>query len=432
MAHHHIPDQIPAKFLPRSSKANLAFGAMVAVGAVGFFLAHGQNDTAAWGSYVANWLFFTSVAMGAVMFSGATMIVRAKWNWSLRRISMAFVAFLPISILLLLPMLGFLRENYFPWIEMMGYDPIVQKKAAYLNIPFLLARNVVGPLVLFGMALYFVYTALRPDMGRLSEDGLDAGQRSWRSRLMAGWRGQEAEEVHADRLLGKLGPTMALLYATVMSFIVYDFAMSLDPHWFSTLFGGWFFMAGFWGGIAATAFTAVAVRRGDADLARHIGIQQRHDIGKLTFAFTVFWTYLFFSQYIVIWYGKLPWEQSWMVARAGEGWGRYSLMVVLLCFVVPFASLIGRKAKLNPTWLQTVTAIILFGLWNERYFLVAPSLFPAYDSSLMFYHLLTGIGFLGLFLFSVRWFLSTFPVLQIWQPIQPDEVTEQEVPARAA
>ena len=431
MVHHHIPDSIPAKFLPRSATANLLFGAMVIVGAVGFFLALQSDSKAAWGSYVANWLFFTSIAAGAVMFSAATWIVKAKWNWSLRRISMAFVAFLPVSFLLLLPMLGFLRENYFPWIEMMAYDHIVQQKAAYLNVPFLLARNVVGPLVLFGLALYFVYTALRPDMGRLADDQLDAGQRGWRSRLMAGWRGQQAEEERSNRLLGKLGPALALTYATVLSFVVYDFAMSLDPHWFSTLFGGWFFMAGFWGGIAVTAFTAMAVRKGDTELARHIGIQQRHDIGKLAFAFTVFWTYLFFSQYIVIWYGKLPWEQTWMVARSGDGWGRYSLAVVLLCFVVPFASLIGRKAKLNPNWLQTVTAVILFGLWNERYFLVAPSLFGAYDSGLMLYHLLTGIGFLGLFAFSVRWFLSTFPVIQLWQPIPQDEVSEAEVPAAA-
>jgi hypothetical protein len=326
-------------------------------------------------------------------------------------------------------MLGFLRENYFPWIEMMEYDYIVQKKEAYLNIPFLLARNVVGPLVLFGLALYFVYTALRPDMGLVEEGDLDAGQRTWRQRIMSGWLGQEAEEVRSGQVMGKVAPALALTYATVLSFIVYDFAMSLDPHWFSTLFGGWFFMAGFWGGIAVTAFTAMALRRGDSDLARHIGIQQRHDIGKLAFAFTVFWTYLFFSQYIVIWYGKLPWEQSWMIARSGEGWGTYSLTVIILCFIVPFAGLIGRKPKLNPNSLQLLTGIILFGLWNERYFLVAPSLFGEYDSTLMIYHLLTGIGFLGVFMFSVRWFLSTFPVIQMWQPAQQPEMLERELAA---
>ena len=203
--------------------------------------------------------------------------------------------------------------------------------------------------------------------------------------------------------------------------------MSLDPHWFSTLFGGWYFMGAFWGGIAATAFTAMILRRKDADVARAVGIQQRHDIGKLSFAFTVFWTYLFFSQYIVIWYGKLPWEQSFMVARSGEGWGSYSLTVIVLCFVIPFAGLIGRKPKMTPALLQTLTGIILFGLWSERYFLVAPSILPGYDSGLMIHHLLTGVGFLGLFMLSVRWFLSTFPMVQIWQPMMAPELLEAEI-----
>jgi hypothetical protein len=227
--------------------------------------------------------------------------------------------------------------------------------------------------------------------------------------------------------MNKLAPALALTYAVVMSVTVYDFAMSLDPHWFSTLFGAWYFMGAFWGGIAATAFAAMVLRGQDADLSRAIGIQQRHDIGKLAFAFTVFWTYLFFSQYIVIWYGKLPWEQSFMVARSGEAWGSYSLTVVVLCFLVPFAGLIGRKAKMTPISLQILTGIILFGLWSERYFLVAPSILPGYESTNMTYHLLTGVGFLGLFLLSIRWFLSTFPMLQIWQPPLAPEMLESEI-----
>jgi hypothetical protein len=153
---------------------------------------------------------------------------------------------------------------------------------------------------------------------------------------------------------------------------------------------------------------------------------------KLTFAFTVFWGYLFFSQYIVIWYGKLPWEQSYMIKRAGEGWGGYSVGIILLCFVLPFASLIGRKPKLNPRWLQFATGIILFGLWGERYWLVAPSLLKEYTGTAEIYHFAIGLGFLGLFLGSLRWFFSTFPVIQIWQPAQQDELMEAEFPQTAA
>jgi len=426
MADIHIPDSIEARFLPRSGVSRFVFGAMFVVGLVAFFIRLGQDPTDAWVSYVSNWLFFSSVAMGAVMFAGATTIVKAKWNWSLRRVSVGFAAFLPVAFVLLLPML-FLRENYFPWIEAMAYDPIVQKKAPYLNIPFLMVRNLVGPALLFSMGVYFAYLAIRPDMGRLDESKLDSGQKSWRDRLMAGWDGQEAEEQKSWTKLSKLAPAMALVYGTVMSFVVYDYAMSLEPHWFSTLFGGWYFMGAFWGGIAATAFTGMWLRRKDAVAAKSIGIQQRHDIGKLTFAFTVFWTYLFFAQYIVIWYGKLPWEQLYMVKRAGEGWGSYSTAIILMCFVLPFMALIGRKPKTIPGWLQGVTLLILFGLWGERYWLVRPTLFDTYSGTAGTYHFLIGIGFLGLFLASLRWFFSTFPIIRMWQIPPQEEMTEIEV-----
>jgi hypothetical protein len=170
----------------------------------------------------------------------------------------------------------------------------------------------------------------------------------------------------------------------------------------------------------------------DRELARAIGIQQRHDLGKLAFAFTVFWAYLFWSQYIVIWYGKLPWEQAWVIRRSGPEWGSYSATVVVLCFIVPFAGLLGRRPKLDPRLLQLFTGIILVGLWSERFLLVGPSILPAYDGTNQLFHVLVGVGFLGAFLASVRWFLSTFPVIQVWQPFQSPEMLEAEVPAPRA
>jgi hypothetical protein len=425
MAHIHIPEKVEARYLTRNPASRLVFGAMFIIGVAAFIIRLGQDPTAAWASYTSNWMFFSSIAMGAIMFAAATTIVKAKWNWSLRRISIAPAAFLPIAFVLLIPML-FLRENYFPWIEQMAYDPIVQEKAGYLNIPFLMTRNIVGPLVLFTLGIYFAYLAIRPDMGLVDEADLDEGQKSWRERIMAGWMGQEDEEARSWERMGKLAPALALVYATVMSFVVYDYAMSLDSHWFSTLFGGWYFMGAFWGGIAFTAFTAMWLRKQDDFAEKYIGIQQRHDVGKLAFGFTVFWTYLFFAQYIVIWYGKLPWEQSYMIKRAGEGWGGYSVGIILLCFVIPFASLIGRKPKLNPRWLQLATGIILVGLWGERYWLVAPSLMDSYSGMAEVYHLAIGLGFMGLFMAAVHWFFATFPVIQIWQPAPQDEMMEAE------
>jgi hypothetical protein len=404
---------------------------MCLIGLLAFVLLLTRDQDHAWRTYVSNWLFFTSVAQGAVMLAVVTTVTKAKWNWSIRRVSLGFVAFLPLSFILFLPMLG-LGESYFPWIEEMAYDPVLQNKSAYLNLPFLIARNVVGLALLFGISLYFAYLALRPDMG-LSRTAVagDSRRRWWRDRLAQSWSSQGAEEVRSWQRMRWLAPALVILYAVVMSMIAYDWVMSLEPHWYSTLFGGWFFMGAFWAGVAATAIAMVRLRRVDEDVSRFIGVGQLHDIGKLAFAFGVFWTYLFWSQYLVIWYGKLPWEQSWMIHRMQGGWGRLSLLVIILCFVVPFAGLIGRAPKMRPGPLSLFSTIILVGLWLERYVMVGPAL---HDGGPVFsiWEPLVGVGFLGLFLGSLHWFFSTFPIVQMWQPMVEPEMVEAEVGMGAA
>jgi hypothetical protein len=420
--------EIPIRYLPRSGTANMLIGALIVVGLGAFVVRLGQNPQQAWISYVTNWLFFTSIAIGGVLFAVATWVVKAKWNWSVRRVSQSFAAFLPISFVLLLPML-FLGDTYFPWIALMETDPIVANKDAWLNTPFLVTRNVVLVGSLFGMALYFVYHAVRPDMG-LSQAaaGGDPARSAWRERLTQGWGGQEQEEVASYRRMTTLGPAFVLLYALTMTVVSYDWVMSLEPHWFSTMMGPWFFMGAFWGGIASTALWSLYLRTKDETLRNQIGLQQRWDLGKLSFAFCVFWTYLFFSQYIVIWYGKLPWEQAWIIRRSGEAWGGYSVLVVVLCFIVPFAGLIGRKPKMKPALLAFFTTVILVGLWLERYGMVAPSLWHEGEPIYSVWQPLIGLFFLGLYLGSVRWFLSTFPAVQIWQPMVDPETVEAEIP----
>ncbi len=428
MAQIHIPREIPVRYLQRSSGANVLFVILILLGGTAFVATLLRDPAQAWRAYVVNWLFFTSIAAGAVAFLAATTITKARWNWSVRRLGLAFVAFLPFSFLLLLPMLG-LREGYFPWIEAMAHDPVVQKKAAYLNIPFLLTRNLVGLALLFGVFLYMAYLALRPDLGLVREgagSGADPDRSKWVERLTQGWRGQEQEEVRSYRRLNRLAPPSVVLYAVVMSVVAFDWVMSLEPHWFSTIFGAWFFMGALWGGVAATAWATVYAKGRDPDLNKLMGVQQLHDLGKMAFAFTVFWAYLFWSQYIVIWYGKLPWEQAWIIHRAEAPWSGLTLLTLVLCFLVPFAGLIGRKSKMTPWTLQLFTTVILVGLWLERYLMVVPSLDHS-GATITPWEPLIGLFFLGIFLWSIRWFLTTFPAVQIWQPMVQPEHLEAEV-----
>ena len=256
-----------------------------------------------------------------------------------------------------------------------------------------------------------------------SQDG-DPTRRTWRQRLTQGWMGQELEEVNSYQKMTRLAPAFVLVYAVVLTIVSYDWVMSLEPHWVSTMMGPWFFMGAFWGGIASTALWSLYLRTKDKDIQHYIGLQQRHDLGKLAFAFCVFWTYLFFSQYLVIWYGKLPEEQSWIILRSAPPWGGFSTAVVLMCFVIPFAGLIGRKPKMKPVLLATLTTEILLALWLERYGMVAPALWHEGQPIFTIWQPL----FLGLYLGSIRWFLSTFPAVQMWQPMVDPESLEAEHP----
>ena len=287
----------------------------------------------------------------------------------------------------------------------------------------------LGLLVFAVGTLAILYWMLRPDLGpeRVADEGGDAGRARWRERIAGNWLGQAEEATRSWQKLKRLAPPVALLYAAVLSFVSIDWAMTLEPHWFSTLFPGWFFMAAFWGGICATVVAMVLLKRLDPFYDEYISPYQKHDMGKLVFGFSIFWAYLFFSQYIVIWYGKLPWEQAWIIHRSGPEWGPLSLLVIFLCFAVPFVGLIGRKAKMNPTWLGSIALVALIGLWMERWLLIAPSLHVAGTPTFTFWEPLIGIGFLGIFAASVRWFLTTFPAVQIWQPAMEDERMEAEL-----
>ena len=430
MAHHSIPREVPLRYLGRGTMATMVLRLMVFVGVLSFFVTLSRDSALAWKSYVVNWNYFASIALGGVIVAAVTWITKAKWNWSVRRIQHSFAAYLPIAFVLFVPMLLNLRADYFPWIEMMADDPIVQKKAAYLNVPFLVSRNLVGVAALFAMACGFVYLAVRPDLGRAgaARTAVEREKKRswWHQQFTRGWVGQAAEEDRSYHRMARMAPLLVIVYATVMTMLSFDWAMSLEPHWFSTIFGAWFFMGALWGGFAGTAVAAVWLKRRDRVFSEHVGRSTLWDLGKLTFAFAVFWTYLFWSQYIVIWYGKLPWEQAWINTRAGDPWGGLSALVIVLCFVAPFAGLLGARPKKTPLILQGFATVVLTGLWLWHYMLIFPSLHHEGDAVFSVWTPAIGLMFLGLFLMAVRWFLGTFPAVQMWQPPVDPEPLEAE------
>jgi hypothetical protein len=391
--------------------------ALIIVGALAFGIALVVDADRAWRAYHMNWLFMTGIAQGGVLFAVVVTIAKGMWSRPVRRIALSFAAFLPIAYLMVLPLLFFGAEAIFPWIE----HPLTNGKEVWLNKPFMVARQLLGLGILFAVSLVFAYTAVRPDMG-LMRDNVPPrlqGMYNWFTR---GWRGQEAEETHSFKRLTVLAPVTALLYALFMGMLAWDFIMSLEPSWFSTLIGPYFFMGAFLGALMTTALVTLSLRS-RLGLHDYILPSTLHDLGKLSFGFTIFWAYLFFSQSIVIWYGLLPHEQAFVIHRFEPPYQLIAQLVGLCMFVLPFFGLLSVAAKRTPAIYATFACISLLGLWLERWLLTYPSNYLGAE------HLPLGwqepgvlLLFVGLFLAAIGWFLTRFPLFQVWQPFSEIEL----------
>jgi hypothetical protein len=353
----------------------IAIGATLVVFGLAAFaqgLARGEAATV-WEAYLVGLLYFTGIAQGALVASAAYYLTQARWAGTTQyRLAEAFTPFLWVGFALFWG-LYFGRAVIFPWV----LHPIAPK-AAYLNTPFLFARDGLGFFVLALLSTMFARMSRSEDARQwiLSPNTIDFPP----SRI---WR---------------LAPVLGILYVVIYTMLSIDLVMSLAPVWRSTLFG-WFFLAGaFWSGIVAMALVAVVLRGRLAPGNTFTKPKVMHDIGKFVFAFSVFWVYLVFAQYIVIWYGDLPVETFFIVQRVHHmPWSPLSVACVLLIFVIPFIVLMSVRAKQTPAILGTVALLGLIGMWLERYVLIVPSLSLDVIPFGLTQFLIT-TGFLGAFL----------------------------------
>jgi Ni/Fe-hydrogenase subunit HybB-like protein len=358
---------------------------LAAVGLLSFLLlALGASSARAWRAYHVNWLFWTGLSQAGILFSATQVLSKSRWSHPLRRIAEASVAFLPISFVLFLVLwLG--RASIFPWVTV----PVEEwPKGFWLRDWFVFGRDGVGLLVLYALSFWFVYHSLRSD------------------------RATGEELARSEERLSRLAGGLAVAYGVVMSILAFDLIMSLAPHWMSNLLGAYFFMAAWLAALMALALTTIFWRR-------HLGLDSLvtpktlHDLGKLCFGFTVFWAYLFFSQFIVIWYGNMPEETSFMMLRiAAQPWRPIGILMVVLVFVVPFWGLMGVVPKKTPAILGTFAVISLVGLWLDRWVFVVPSIVEgAARAPLGWPELLVTIGFAGVWGLAHLWFAQRYPII---------------------
>jgi len=368
------------------------------------------DATRAWSVLLVNFLFWSGLGHAGVAFSAIFQVTSARWARPLKRVAEATIAFLPASALMLVALLAGLGA-WAPWMH-----ESIGGRQVWLNAPFLIARQTLGFLLLGGLSIAYVYSSVRPDVGLLQESG-----RSVRPMLarwcLRGWRGLDAERQISQRRQSRLSVALLLVYGYVLSLQAFDFIMSLDREWFSALLGGHIFVGNLYVGVAFLGIAAVGLRT-RLGVDERVGSLQFYDIGRMLLGFCMLWGYLFWSQYLVIWYGDLPEETAFVARRTVEApWAPLSWIVLSGAFAVPFVMLLSREIKRHPAGLTAVAAIVLGSIWLERFVLVEPSLWKGEHLPIGPLEILVTAGVGALFALSYTAFLQRVPILPIADPL---------------
>jgi len=296
-------------------------GGLVWVGLLG-----GGDPARAWRSLLINFLFFTSLSGGLVVWPAVVQTCQGSWHLRVEPLATAGIAF-SVPSLLALGLLWFGSPGWAPWYRRSFHQGI------WLDNSFLFGRDLAALLLFWGLAA--CYLRLR---------GRDRGERC--------------------------APVLVLVYCLVFSLLGFDLVMALDPHWYSNLMGGYFFISGLY--LAITGWSLLAAWQGEA------GEDPLRDLGQLMVAFSLMSTYLMYAHLLPFWYENLPHEIRFLVPRLNlPRWQPVSYLLLCLVYFGPLVLLLGERAKRDRRILGAVAALVLAGLWIERWWLVAPSFDPA-------------------------------------------------------
>jgi hypothetical protein len=352
----------------------------------------------AWQAYLINFLLWSAIAQGAVLFSAVMHMTKARWSGPMSALSESFAAFFPLSfILFLILFLG--RVHIFPWLH-----EDLHGKEVWLNIPFLFTRDLIGLLILYAIGFAYLYNALQ-----LRAD-TNQNQGRFHQMIHNGWVRNNRNVEQVKKKMTTWAGLYIFAYALVLSLIGYDLVMSMDPHWISTLFGGYTFVKAFFVGLGALIILAaiIQIRNGKAS-----GLEPSHfhDVGKLFFAFCLLWADFFYVQLTVIWYGNIPEETYYVIERTVTvPWNKLAWTIFVTCFIIPFIILLNKKIKTKPVFMVILCSAIIIGIWLEHLLLLAPAL--SHDAPSLSLDLTDGlitVGFFGLMVMAVSYFLRRFP-----------------------
>jgi hypothetical protein len=360
------------------------------IGVAAFAIALMTNKERAWHAYLTGYFYFFILGIGGLFFAAVNFVAKAGWVVNVRRFSEALTSFLPVAFGGAVVLLAGGKSLY-AWMDSakVAADPLLEHKSGYLNPTFFIIRL----LVFFGLWMLF------------------------RSKLVGG--SLEQDKTGDDSITHRsVGWGIAFLLTFALSFSLFgvDLLMSLDYRWFSTIFGVYLF-AGLFQSTMATMILMIIHCMKKGLLKGFVTDDHLHDLGKYLFAFTVFWAYIAYSQYMLIWYANLPEETIFYMPRVTGSWMYVTAALLLFKFVVPFLALLPRWAKRSHTHLTAVCVLILIMQYVDLYWLI----YPTYNSETVVFGLPEigcFLGFAGAFAFMVSRFLGTNSIVPVKDPRQ--------------
>lgn len=317
------------------------------VGAVLSLIAFFVDRERAVFNYLVTYMMILSIGLGSLFLIALEYIAGADWSTPIRRIPEFFAGLLPLLIVLVIPLLIF-NHDLFHWAhqEAVAEDKILQGKAPYLNIEFFVIRTFLF-IVLWSLFFWFL-----TKNSRKQDETKDQSLTTKNIRLSA---------------------IFILIFAISLTFTAIDFMMSLEPHWFSTIFGVYFFAGTVIASLSAITL-AVLYLKDRGYFSPWMKEDHLFSLGALLFAFVNFWAYIAFSQYLLIWYADLPEETFWFLTRWKGGWIFFSLALIIVHFLVPYFALLTQPSKMNPKRLKFIAVWLLIAHLIDLFWLVMPNM----------------------------------------------------------
>jgi hypothetical protein len=369
-----------------SSEARRWLLAGAGLGAAAFAAGLALTPGRAWSAYLTSAFYFLTVALGGLAWLALFHVAKAGWSVVVKRVAEGLTAYLPVGAASMILVLLGLRSLYHWAGHHTAHDPALHAKAAYLNAPSFAIRMIVA------LSIWLVFAALLR-RSSIAQDG-------------------DGSAAHTRRSVA-LSAGFLLVFAWTFSMASFDWIMSLEPHWASTVFAFYNIAGVLVAGLAATAIVAIALRR--AGSLPEVNESHLHDLGKLMFGLSTFWAYLWLSQYLLIWYANIPEETAYYLARTERGWGFLFYLNLILNWGIPFLALLPRPAKRSETSLLRVAGLLLLGRWLDVYLMVTPSAQPEH-AGVGAIDALVFLGFASIFLLVVTRALRSRPVVARGDP----------------